>query len=59
MWQDLNTKEHLLMKNTNITPSSFRLTVKSKRNRPLEKYWLFLLEESDRIFILALKIVTN
>lgn len=48
MWNDLNTKEGLL-DSGNIIFSSFHQTIKSKRNKTLEKYLLFLLEESGRL----------
>lgn len=49
MWNDLNTKEELVMDSGNWAFSSFHQTVMSKRNKTLEKYLLFLLEESGRL----------
>ena len=49
MWNDLNTKEELVMNRGKLIFSSFHQTIKSKRNKTLEKYLLFILEESGRL----------
>ncbi|MCD8433543.1 hypothetical protein LNJ05_12300 [Tenacibaculum finnmarkense genomovar ulcerans] len=49
MWNDLNTKEELIMDKGTLTYSSFHQTIKSKKNKTLEKYLHFLLEESSRL----------
>lgn len=49
MWNDLNSKEELIMNQGKFIHSSFYQTVKSKRNKTLEKYLLFILEEKGRL----------
>ena len=49
MWSDLNTKEELVMDSGKLNFSAFNQTLKSKRNKTLEKYLLFILEESGRL----------
>ncbi|MEE9432103.1 MAG: hypothetical protein V3V16_13725 [Melioribacteraceae bacterium] len=49
MWNDLTTKEKLVMDRGNFILSSFHETIKSKRNKTLQKYLLFILEESGRL----------
>ena len=49
MWNDLNTKEELVMNKGSFTLSSFHQTIKSKKNKTLQKYLQFILEESGRL----------
>jgi hypothetical protein len=49
MWNDLNSKEELVMSRGSFVFSSFHQTIKSKRNKTLQKYLLFILEESGRL----------
>jgi hypothetical protein len=49
MWKDLNSKDELIMNQGKFIRSSFYQTIKSKRNKTLEKYLLFILEEEGRL----------
>jgi hypothetical protein len=49
MWENLNTKEELVMDRGNRVISSFHQTVKSKRNKFLGEYLLFILDEFGRL----------
>ena len=49
MWNDLNSKDELIMNQGKFIRSSFYQTIKSKRNKTLEKYLLFILEEEGRL----------
>lgn len=49
MWNDLNTKKGLAVDNGGPKLSSFHQTIISKKNKALEKYLIFILEESERL----------
>lgn len=45
----LNLKDELIINDGKFIRSSFYQTIKSKRNKTLEKYLLFILEEVGRL----------
>jgi len=49
MWNELNSKDELIMNQGRFIRSSFYQTIKSKRSKTLEKYLLFILEEEGRL----------
>lgn len=49
IWTELNKKEQFVIDNGKRVYSSFHQTIKSKRNKTLEKYLLFILEEHGRL----------
>lgn len=48
IWDELNTKEDLYIGNA-LVKSSFYLTVMGKRNKSMEKYLHFIIEEFYRV----------